>query len=152
VSLEVSLKSDTMETHDTSSHASSTTPLDAAVEKAPADKAAPAKASVTLTPKAVEMAKKQLAKRGTPDAAVRLGLKGGGCSGFSYVIEFADDPPRERDRVFEFDGVRVYVDPKSLIYLAGTTLDWEQTLMYQGFKFKNPQEKQACGCGHSFTV
>jgi iron-sulfur cluster assembly protein len=119
---------------------------------AAADKSAPAKAAITLSPKAVEMAKKQLAKRGTSDAAIRLGLKGGGCSGFSYVIEFADDPPRERDRVFDFGGVRVYVDPKSLIYLAGTVLDWEQTLMYQGFKFKNPHEATSCGCGHSFSV
>ena len=116
------------------------------------EKGAPATASVSLTPKAVEMAKKQLAKRGTPDAAIRLGLKGGGCSGFSYVIEFSDDPPRERDRVFEFDGIKVFVDPKSLIYLAGTVLDWEQTLMYQGFKFVNPNESTKCGCGHSFSV
>jgi iron-sulfur cluster assembly protein len=125
---------------------------DGAGQKAPADKAASAKAAITLTPKAVEMAKKQLAKRGTPEAAIRLGLKGGGCSGFSYVIEFSDDPPRDRDRVFDFDGVRVYVDPKSLIYLAGTVLDWEQTLMYQGFKFRNPHEATSCGCGHSFSV
>jgi iron-sulfur cluster assembly protein len=116
------------------------------------ERTAPARAAITLTPKAVEMAKKQLAKRGTPDAAIRLGLRGGGCSGFTYVIEFADGPPRERDRVFDFEGVRVFVDPKSLIYLAGTTLDWEQTLVYQGFKFKNPHEAQSCGCGHSFTV
>ena len=123
-------------------------------EKAAAasEKSAPAKAAVSVTPKAIEAAKKQLAKRGTPNAAVRLGLKGGGCSGFSYVIEFSDDPPRERDRVFDFDGVKVFVDPKSLIYLAGTVLDWEQTLMYQGFKFRNPNEKQSCGCGHSFSV
>jgi iron-sulfur cluster assembly protein len=112
----------------------------------------PAKAQVALSPKAIEMAKKQLAKRGTPDAAIRLGLRGGGCSGFTYVIEFSDDPPRQRDRVFDFDGVRVYVDPKSLIYLAGTVLDWEQTLMYQGFKFRNPNESTNCGCGHSFSV
>lgn len=116
------------------------------------DKSAPAKAAVSLTPKAIEAAKRQLAKRGTPDAAIRLGLKGGGCSGFSYVIEFSDDPPRARDRVFDFDGVKVFVDPKSLIYLAGTVLDWEQTLMYQGFKFKNPNEATNCGCGHSFSV
>jgi iron-sulfur cluster assembly protein len=124
------------------------------LEKAPAasEKSAPAKAAVSVTPKAIEAAKKQLAKRGTPNAAIRLGLKGGGCSGFSYVIEFSDDPPRARDRVFEFDGIRVFVDPKSLIYLAGTTLDWEQTLMYQGFKFRNPNEKQGCGCGSSFSV
>src|SRR3954464_14028837 len=121
----------------------------------PAEKVAKApssKAPVSVSPKAVEMAKKQLAKRGTPDAAIRLGLRGGGCSGFTYVIEFSDDPPRERDRVFEFDGVKVFVDPKSLIYLAGTVLDWEQTLMYQGYKFRNPQEAQSCGCGHSFAV
>jgi len=116
------------------------------------EKNAPAKANVSLSPKAIEAAKKQLAKRGTPDAAIRLGLKGGGCSGFSYVIEFSDDPPRARDRVFDFDGVKVFVDPKSLIYLAGTVLDWEQTLMYQGFKFRNPNEATNCGCGHSFSV
>ena len=136
-----------MEAESTTPAAESTTPAANTKPVAP-----PATAAVTLSPKAVEMAKKQLAKRGTPDAAIRLGLRGGGCSGFSYVIEFSDDPPRERDRVFEFDGLRVFVDPKSLIYLAGTVLDWEQTLMYQGFKFKNPQEKQSCGCGHSFAV
>lgn len=113
---------------------------------------APSSLSVTLSPKAIEMAKQRLAKRGTPGAAIRLGVKGGGCSGFGYVIEFSDDPPRERDRVFEFDGVKVYVDKKSLVYLAGTVLDWEQTLMQQGFKFRNPREAAACGCGHSFTV
>jgi iron-sulfur cluster assembly protein len=116
------------------------------------EKRAPEKATVSLTPKAIEAAKRQLAKRGTPDAAIRLGLKGGGCSGFSYVIEFSDDPPRAKDRVFDFDGVKVFVDPKSLIYLAGTVLDWEQTLMYQGFKFRNPNEATNCGCGHSFSV
>lgn len=109
-------------------------------------------ASITLTPKAITMTKNRLQKRGTPDAALRLGVRGGGCSGFNYVIEFSDDPPRDRDRVFEFDGVRVYVDKKSLVYLAGSVLDWEQTLMQQGFKFKNPQESAACGCGHSFSV
>lgn len=119
----------------------------------PVVEAAPSsKLSVTLSPKAVEMAKSRLIKRGTPDAALRLGVKGGGCSGFGYVIEFSDEPPRDRDRVFVFDGVRVYVDKKSLVYLAGTTLDWEQTLMQTGFKFRNPQEAAACGCGHSFTV
>ncbi len=130
----------------TTPEASETTPA------AAGEKTAPAKAAISLTPKAIEMAKKQLAKRGTPGAAIRLGLRGGGCSGFTYVIEFADGAARERDRVFEFDGVRIYVDPKSLIYLAGTVLDWEQTLMYQGFKFRNPQEATNCGCGHSFSV
>jgi iron-sulfur cluster assembly protein len=113
---------------------------------------APSKKTVTITDGAVEYAKKRLAQRGTPDAAVRLGVRGGGCSGFSYVIEFADDPPRERDLVFEAGGVRFYVDKKSFIYLAGSALDYEKTLVFQGFKFKNPQEASRCGCGHSFTV
>jgi iron-sulfur cluster assembly protein len=130
----------------------STAATEASDKGATSEKAVPAKATVSLSPKAIDAAKKQLAKRGTPDAAIRLGLKGGGCSGFSYVIEFSDDPPRARDRVFDFDGVKVFVDPKSLIYLAGTVLDWEQTLMYQGFKFRNPNEATNCGCGHSFSV
>ena len=109
-------------------------------------------ASISLTPRAVEQAKARLKKRGTPDASLRLGVRGGGCSGFNYVIEFSDDTPRDRDRVFLFDGLRVLVDKKSLLYLAGSVLDWEQTLMQQGFKFKNPREATSCGCGHSFTV
>jgi iron-sulfur cluster assembly protein len=107
---------------------------------------------ISLTPKAAEMAKQQLAKRGTPAAAIRLGLRGGGCSGFTYVLEFSDDPPRDRDRVFDADGVKIYVDPKSYVYLAGTVLDWEQSLMRRGFKFKNPHEASGCGCGRSFSV
>jgi iron-sulfur cluster assembly protein len=110
------------------------------------------KKGIVITDKAVEFAKKKLAARGTPDAAIRLGIKGGGCSGFSYVIQFEDDPPRERDRVYEAGGVRFIVDKKSLIYLAGSALDYEATLMFQGFKFRNPQEASSCGCGHSFTV
>jgi iron-sulfur cluster assembly protein len=112
---------------------------------------------LTVSVKAVAAIQRQLAKRGTPEASLRVGIRGGGCSGFSYVIEFHDGPPHARDRVFDFvadDGakVRVVCDPKSLIYLNGTELDWEQTLMFQGFKFRNPQEKTSCGCGHSFTV
>jgi iron-sulfur cluster assembly protein len=112
---------------------------------------------VEVSPKAALAISKQLKKRGTPNASLRVGLRGGGCSGFTYVIEFHDGPPRPKDHVFEFtaeDGspVRVVVDPKSLIYLSGTVLDWEQTLMKQGFKFVNPHEKSGCGCGHSFSV
>jgi iron-sulfur cluster assembly protein len=110
------------------------------------------KAPITLTPAAVEAARAALAKRGTPQAAIRLGIKGGGCSGFSYVIEYEDEEPRTRDRTFEVEGVRVVVDKKSLIYLMGTVLDFEKTLMKQGFKFKNPNEATSCSCGTSFTV
>lgn len=113
--------------------------------------------TVHVTPKAASAIKRQIAKRGVPETSLRLGIRGGGCSGFSYAIEFHDGAPRPRDRVFEVpaeDGttVRVVVDPKSLVYLAGMTLEWEQTLMRQGFKFLNPNEKSSCGCGQSFTV
>lgn len=107
--------------------------------------------SVEVTPKAVLKAKEALAKRGTPEAMLRLGVRGGGCSGFSYVIEFADQASA-RDRVFEFDGLKVVVDPKSLVFLNGSTLDYETKLMGHGFKFVNPNEKTSCGCGESFTV
>src|SRR5262245_59314467 len=92
---------------------------------------APSARSVSISDGAVEYAKKRLAQRGTPDAAIRLGVRGGGCSGFSYVIEFSDDPPRDRDTVFEAGGVRFYVDKKSLVYLAGSLLDYEKTLVFR---------------------
>ncbi len=110
------------------------------------------KLSIAITARAAEAARKQLQKRGTPDAMIRLGIRGAGCSGFTYVIEFEDKAPRDRDRVFEHDGVKFVVDKKSLLYLAGTELDWEQKLMSSGFQFRNPNEKSTCGCGHSFTV
>jgi iron-sulfur cluster assembly protein len=116
-----------------------------------------AKTALGVSDKAVDAIRAALAKRGTPDAALRVGIKGGGCSGFSYVIEFSDDAPRVGDQVLEFTAegkskVRVFCDKKSMIYLGGSVLDYEKTLMYQGFKFKNPQEASRCGCGHSFTV
>src|SRR5258708_21187867 len=113
--------------------------------------------SLSVSPQAVDAIARQLRKRGTPGASLRLGIRGGGCSGFSYVIEFHDGPPHRRDRVFDHVAsdrtpVRVVVDPKSLLYLNGTVLEWEQTLMHQGFKFVNPNEKSGCGCGTSFSV
>ncbi|MES1188807.1 MAG: iron-sulfur cluster assembly accessory protein [Myxococcales bacterium] len=108
--------------------------------------------SMSISPGAAVFARQKLTQRGTPNAAVRLGIKGGGCSGFSYVIQFDDEPARERDTVYEVDGVKFYVDKKSLVYLAGSLLDYEKTLMFQGFKFRNPNEATSCGCGHSFTV
>lgn len=104
-----------------------------------------------LTPKAIEMAKKAIEKRGTPTEGLRLGVKGSGCSGVSYAIEFADKI-RSRDHVFDFEGLKIVIDPKSLVYLRGSTLDYEVKLMQHGFKFINPNEKSKCGCGESFTV
>jgi iron-sulfur cluster assembly protein len=106
---------------------------------------------VRLTKKAIEMAKNALLKRGTPDASLRLGVRGGGCSGVSYAIEFSDKV-RERDNVYDFDGLRVIVDPKSLVYLRGSVLDYEVKLMQHGFRFVNPNEKSGCGCGESFSI
>src|SRR5688500_14663354 len=97
--------------------------------EAPKSQAPSSKKELLISDKAVEFAKKKLAQRGTPEAAVRLGIKGGGCSGFSYVIQFDDSPPRERDYVYEAGGVKFYVDKKSFVYLAGSVLDYEQTLM-----------------------
>ena len=106
---------------------------------------------IKVTPKAIFMAKDALAKRATPKAALRLGVKGGGCSGFSYVIEFADTK-RTKDITYVFDGLEVVIDPKSLLLLAGSTLDYEVKLMHRGFKFVNPHETTGCGCGESFNV
>src|SRR3974390_3470725 len=112
---------------------------------------------ISVSGQAVDVIARQLRKRGTPEASLRVGVRGGGCSGFSYVIEYHDGPPHERDHVVDCvasDGskVRVLVDPKSLLYLNGSVLEWEQTLMHQGFKFANPNQKSSCGCGTSFTV
>ena len=86
---------------------------------------------------------------------LRLGITGGGCSGLSYNIRF-DSQPRERDRVYRYeqegDPVQIFVDPKSFLYLSGMTLDFEETLMRQGFNFINPHSTKSCGCGSSFTA
>lgn len=108
--------------------------------------------NISISPKAAEQVKNQLIKRGTPEAYLRLGVKGGGCSGFSYVIQFEDNPPREKDLLFELEGIKVLVDKKSILYLNGAVLNWEKTLIHQGFKFSNPNEKASCGCGTSFSV
>ncbi len=89
------------------------------------------------------------AKRGTPSSALRVGIRGGGCTGFSYLFEWADGSPSEHDKVFEKSGVKVFVDPKSLVYLDGTELDFVTGIMGHGFKFNNPNVKGTCGCGDS---
>ena len=115
------------------------------------------KLGIKITQGAIDAAGAQIAKRNAPATALRVGIRGGGCSGFSYVVEFHDGEPRARDIVYDLkasDGsdVRFVVDKKSLLYLNGATFDWEKTLMRQGFKFINPNEKSSCGCGTSFTV
>jgi iron-sulfur cluster assembly protein len=82
---------------------------------------------------------------------LRLGIKGGGCSGMTYVLAF-DETPKETDTVYEIEGLSVYIDPKSQFYLSGTTLDFADGLDARGFVFNNPQAARTCGCGHSFGV
>ena len=116
---------------------------------APAEK--PASRDITLHDSAVRQLRLLIEQRQTPGAGLRLAVRGGGCSGLSYVLEWADKP-RERDKVFEREGARVFVDPKSFLYLAGTELVYEQGLMASGFKLNNPNVKSSCGCGESFSV
>jgi len=121
----------------------------------PAAPQAPSKGpgqGLSLTPKAIARVRSAMAKEGIAPAegGLRLGVTGGGCSGLSYAIKF-DTHPRERDRIYDFDGVRVFVDPKSFLYLHGMTLDYEETLMRQGFNFINPNSTRSCGCGSSFS-
>lgn len=110
------------------------------------------KFTVDVSEAALKEVRAQLEKRKTPNAFLRLGVKSGGCSGFSYVLMFEDNSPKERDLIFTFDDVKVLVDSKSIIYLNGTLLDWETSLMKRGFKFKNPLQQSECGCGLSFNV
>lgn len=123
-------------------------PLDAPLKTVPA---VPVK-GIQVTEKALKRIRSAMAKENiSPEqGGLRLGVQGGGCSGLSYNIRF-DTQPRERDRVFQFDDVRVFVDPKSFIYLHGMILDYNETLMQQGFAFVNPNSTKSCGCGSSFS-
>jgi len=116
-----------------------------------AETATVTEASIHVTPKAVIKIKETFAREGVTGGGLRLGVLGGGCSGLSYQFKY-DRQPRPKDHVFEFDGVKVFVDPKSMIYLNGMTLDYKESLMYSGFAFDNPNAQKSCGCGSSFTA
>jgi iron-sulfur cluster assembly protein len=106
--------------------------------------------AVTLTETAAKRVKDYLANRGKGEG-LRLGVKTTGCSGMAYVLEFADSAD-EGDEVFESQGVKIFIDAKSLVYIDGTELDYTKEGLNEGFKFNNPNEKDTCGCGESFTV
>jgi len=107
---------------------------------------------ISLTERAAHEVRRIVTEQKLPEAtALRVGVKGGGCSGFSYTLGF-DDQVSETDQVLEVDGVKVVCDPKSFLYLSGMTLDFEETLMRQGFNFINPHSTKSCGCGSSFTA
>jgi iron-sulfur cluster assembly protein len=118
-----------------------------------AENLTPNQKGVQVTERALKRIRVAMAKEGISPAegGLRLGINGGGCSGLSYNIRF-DTQPRERDRVYQFEDVRVFVDPKSFIYLHGMILDYEETLMRQGFNFINPNSTKSCGCGSSFSA
>jgi len=107
--------------------------------------------SISLTPAAVEYVKRSRAKEGKEGQALRVGVKAGGCSGYSYFLGFTADR-KPSDTVLQYEGLTVYVDPRSLEVLAGTEIDYERGLLGAGIQFKNPRVKKTCGCGDSFTI
>src|ERR1700759_2150086 len=108
----------------------------------------PSKREIEITEAAASEIAKQRAKRDTPGAMIRIGVRGGGCTGFTYVFEWAEQT-RPTDKVFSAHGVSIVVDPKSLVYLGGMQLDFVRGMMGHGFKFNNPNAKGSCGCGES---
>jgi len=108
--------------------------------------------AITLTEKAADKIKKVFAEHKMPSGAcLRVGVKGGGCSGFSYTLDVTDEPAGD-DEVFESNGVRVCCDPKSYLYLNGTEVDYSDDMLKGGFVFNNPNAKSSCGCGASFSA
>ncbi len=103
---------------------------------------------VTVTPKAVDKIRAAFKREGV-SGGLRLGVLGGGCSGLSYQFKF-DPKPRATD-ILDFEDVQVFIDPKSMVYLDGMTLDWRDSLIQSGFVFDNPHAKKSCGCGTSFS-
>ena len=106
--------------------------------------------SITITERAATHVQNYLTKRGK-GIGLRFGVRTTGCSGMAYKIEFVDTVSAE-DQSFESNGVKVFVDPKSLVYIDGTELDFVREGLNEGFKFNNPKEKDTCGCGESFNV
>ncbi len=112
---------------------------------------APAANTVTVPARAAKVMRAQLDKRGTPSGAIRFGIRGGGCTGYSYMFQFEDGGPRASDHVIDAFGVRVYVDPKSMVLVKGTRLDFETGIRGHGFRFENPNVGDSCGCGESVS-
>ncbi|HED18795.1 MAG TPA: iron-sulfur cluster assembly protein IscA [Gammaproteobacteria bacterium] len=106
--------------------------------------------AITITPAAADHVRNYLKKRGK-GVGVRFGVRTSGCSGMAYVLEFVDEAVAA-DTVFEDHGVKVFVDPKSLVYIDGTELDFGREGLNEGFIFNNPNVKDACGCGESFNI
>lgn len=110
-----------------------------------------AQPAITVTETAAEQVKALLAKRGKPSVGVRVGVRTKGCSGLSYTLEYADEKGKWDD-VVQVGDVTLLIDPKALMFVLGTTMDWAEDKLKKGFVFTNPNEKGRCGCGESFHV
>jgi len=117
-----------------------------------ATKTTPEPLRITISEEAAVHVKQFAAAEGNPDSDLRVGVKGGGCSGLTYILEIVDDGPGENDKIVEEHDIRLYVDKKSYIFLAGTVLEYSGGLNGKGFVFNNPNAKTTCGCGTSFSV
>ncbi len=106
---------------------------------------------ISVTDKAVLKIKDILQEEGQTEGFIRVGIKGGGCSGFTYMLDI-DSEKKESDQLFDFGGVNILIDSKSIVYLAGTELDYTDGLNGAGFVFNNPNATKTCGCGSSFAV
>jgi len=107
---------------------------------------------ITLSTSALGEVKRMMNQEQKPNLALRVAVKGGGCSGFSYQRGLEEAAPKTYDTVLEQDGVKILVDAKSHLYLDGTTIDFKTGMMGGGFEFQNPLAKKSCGCGHSFST
>jgi iron-sulfur cluster insertion protein len=105
---------------------------------------------ISLTAKAVEMVKDAMTREGLAGYGIRVGVVGGGCAGFQYSMDF-ENQPKDGDMTFEHEGVTLYIDPMSSMYLQGVVIDYVVGLQGAGFKFNNPNARTTCGCGASFT-
>ena len=106
---------------------------------------------ITLTENAVKQVNTLLGQQGRPGYGLRVGVTGGGCAGLSYKFTF-EEKPQENDKVLEHQGVKIFVDTRSYLFLNGMEIDYHSDLMSSGFTFNNPNAKSACGCGTSFSV
>ncbi len=109
------------------------------------------KQAITITDKAADQIRKLIAQRQMPSFGIRIGVRSGGCSGFKYVLDYADSK-NQYDEVIQHDDIVILIDPKALMYVIGTEMDYTEEQFKSGFVFINPNEKGKCGCGSSFSV
>lgn len=109
------------------------------------------KSGITIADSAHARLSRLIAERPSREAGLRVAVQGGGCSGLAYKLSW-DEAPRDKDRVFERDGVRVFVDPKSYLFLVGALIEYREELLQAGFKITNPKARATCGCGESFSI